>query len=211
MRFLGLASVAAVLAIAGVSAASTLRGRGTSETTSEGTVVSDARPAKAVTKAVPQAVAPVIQQSAPAASLPETTKAAEPTPAPSATLNRATTRGGFVLVEGSTQLTDSIYATRAGDSVVVNFDAFGFRTRRPDKIEQSLRLTLPMIFGKMATASIDTTSTGTLVTTRDVVGELARDGMRVKLDNGAIAHIRVLTRIVSDGPIAIGYLTTIER
>jgi hypothetical protein len=49
------------------------------------------------------------------------------------------------------------------------------------------------------------------VTERDVVGVLASNGMRVKLDNGATAHIRILTRIVSDGPIAIGYLTTIER
>jgi hypothetical protein len=63
----------------------------------------------------------------------------------------------------------------------------------------------------MATASVDTMAAGTFVTERDVVGALARDGMRVKLDNGAIARIRVLTRIVSDGPIAIGYLTTIER
>ena len=63
----------------------------------------------------------------------------------------------------------------------------------------------------MATASIDTMTPGAFVANRDVVGQLARDGMRVKLDNGAIAHIRVLTRIVSDGPIASGYLATIER
>jgi hypothetical protein len=207
MQFLGLASVAAVLAIAGVSAASTLRNRSTSETTSEGTVVPETRPPKATAKPAVQKPAPVVQQSA---SAPETT-APTPPPSPVAAPASALPRGGYVLVEGRTQLTDSIYATRTGDSVVVNFDAFGFRTRRPDKIEQSLRLTLPMLFGKMATSSIDTVGAGGLVTSRDVIGELARDGMRVKLDNGAIAHIRVLTRIVSDGPIAIGYLTTIER
>ena len=118
---------------------------------------------------------------------------------------------GYVLVEGRTRLTDSIFAVRTGDSVVVNFDAFGYRTRRSAKLEQSLRLTLPMVFGKMAIASIDTVAVGDLVTSKDVVGDRATNGMRVKLDNGATAHIRVLTRIVSDGPIAIGYLTTIER
>jgi hypothetical protein len=116
-----------------------------------------------------------------------------------------------VLVEGRTRLADSIYAMRAGDSVVVNFDAYGFRTRRAIKLEQSLRLTLPMVFGRMATASLDTVGQGGFVTNRDVVGALAGEGMRLTLDNGALVRIRVLTRVVSDGPIAIGYLATIER
>jgi hypothetical protein len=211
MQFLGFASIAGVLVVAGVSAASTLRNStATSETTSEGTVVSEpkATPAKSTARSVSaaKAIAPVVQQSAeksfaPAAPL------ATPTPAPA----RPVSNAGYVLVEGRTQLTDSVFAVRSGDSVVVNFDAFGFRTRRSSKLEKSLRLTLPMVFGKMAIASIDTIAAGELVTSKDVIGELANDGMRVKLDNGATAHIRVLTRVVSDGPIAIGYLTTIER
>src|SRR3954465_10132763 len=60
MQFLGLASVAGVLTVAGVSAASTLRGR-TSETTSGGTVVSDASPAKAAAKPVAPKQEPVVQ------------------------------------------------------------------------------------------------------------------------------------------------------
>ena len=208
MQFLGLASIAAVLVVAGVSAASTLRNN-TSETTSEGTVV--AEPKAAPGKAAPKATVTkpsVVQQSAEKPVAPVTAApVAAPTPAPA----RPVSNAGYVLVEGRTQLTDSIVAILTGDSVVVNFDAFGFRTRRSSKLEQSLRLTLPMVFGKMAIASIDTIAVGQLVTNKDVVGELATNGMRVKLDNGATAHIRVLTRTVSDGPIAIGYLTTIER
>lgn len=211
MQFLGLASIAAVLVVAGVSAASTLRNTNTSETTSEGTVVSEPKtvPAKAAPKATAtKQSAPVVQQSAekpvaPVAAAP----VAAPTPAPA----RPVANAGYVLVEGRTRLTDSIFAVRTGDSVIVNFDAFGFRTRRSSKLEQSLRLTLPMVFGRTAIASIDTIAVGELVTSKDVIGELATNGMRVKLDNGATAHIRVLTRTVSDGPIAIGYLTTIER
>ena len=215
MQFLGLASIAGVLAIAGVSAASTLRNQGTAETTSEGSVITASKPPKTTPSAPKQSseptVAPVVQQSletpppvtdpAPIATAP----AADPAPA------RVATHGGFAIVEGRTQLADSVYAIREGDSVIVNFDAFGFRTRRATKLEQSLRLTLPLVFGRMATASVDTMAAGTFVTERDVVGALARDGMRVKLDNGAVAHIRILTRVVSNGPIAIGYLTTIER
>jgi hypothetical protein len=215
MQFLGLASVAGVLAIAGVSAASTLRNRSGQTSTSEGTVVPESTPpnraagAKSITaQPAEQKQVSVVQQSTTPPAKPDsvtTPRVTAPSPAAPAP------HGGFVLVEGRTQLADSIYAMRTGDSVVVNFDAYGFRTRRPDRIEQSLRLTLPLVYGKMATASIDTVKPGTFVTSHDVIGELARDGMRVKLDNGATAHVRVLTRTVSDGPIAIGYLMTIER
>src|SRR3954468_11278326 len=102
MQFLGLASVAAVLAIAGVSAASTLRGRGTSETTSGGTVISDAGATKTkmVTRPVAPKVAPVVQQSAAVTPPPET---ATPAPAPASAPTSPLPRGGFVLVEGRTQ------------------------------------------------------------------------------------------------------------
>ena len=207
MQFLGLASVVAVLTIAGVSAASTLRN--THETTSEGNVAPETTPAPTTkTPITPVAQAPVVQQQSVPAPVRDT---AVPKTEPAPVVARPATRAGFVLVEGRTQLTDSITATRTGDSVVVNFDAYGFRTRRSDKLENTLRTTLPLVFGKTATASVDTMSAGSLVTEHDVVGDLAKNGMRVKLDNGAIAHIRVLTRSVSDGPIAIGYLAIIER
>ena len=219
MQFLGLASVAAVLTIAGVSAASTLRSQQTSETTSEGSLASDARPPKsqpvAAAKEPVTKPASVVQQSSEPTS-PASSESVAPnpstTPAPAPVVTTPAPRGGFVIVEGRTQLSDSVFAVRTGDSVIVNFDAYGYRTRRSTKLEISLRETLPLVFGRMATASIDTVSAGAFVADRDVIGELARDGMRVKLDNGAVAHIRVLTRIVSDGrPIAIGYLATLER
>ena len=97
------------------------------------------------------------------------------------------------------------------DSVIVNFDTFGNRTRRSDKIENALRLTMPMVFGKMATASFDTLKAGQLVTNHDVIGSLASQGMNLTLDNGAVVHLRVLTRVGRDGPLAVGYLATITR
>lgn len=209
IQFLGLASVAALVGVAGVSFASTLRTRD-AVTTSEGTVV-DTKPAartKSPAKAPAPKSEPVVQQSS---SAPVAAPVTPPVATPDAAPTRPAPRGGYVLVEGRTQLADSVYAMRAGDSVVVNFDAYGFRTRRPDKLEQSLRLTLPMVFGRMATASLDTVAKGGFVTNRDVVGALAAEGMHVTLDNGAMVRIRVLTRVVSDGPIAIGYLAILER
>lgn len=202
MQFLGLASIAAVVGVAGVSAASTLRNRTPEVATSEGTVsVPESRPATPA-KAAEASPVPVVLQSAPA-------PVAE-TPVPVAAA-RPFSGGGFVLVEGRTKLTDSIYAVRSGDSVIVNFDAFGFRTRRPDKIEGTLRLTLPMIFGRMATAGLDTIKTGQLLTNRDVVGTLASAGMPLTLHNGAKVRIRTLTRVGRDGALAVGYLALIER
>jgi hypothetical protein len=208
MQFLGLASVAAIIGVAGVGAASTLRNSETAENTSEGSVSVAEKGAATAAKTAPPKTAPstVVLQSAVSA---DTTPV--PEPAPIVALPRPATRGGFVLVEGQTQLTDSIYAIRAGDSVLVNFDRFGYRTRRPDKFETSLRETLPLVFGRTATAFIDTLKPGQLVLNRDVVGELADGGMIVTLDNGAEIRIRVLTRVGRDGELAIGYLTTITR
>ena len=206
MQFLGLASIVAILGVAGASAASSLR-NGT-ETTSAGSItVQEKRPATAA-KVSPSktAAAPVVQQ---AAAPPVATPAPDTTPAVVAP--RPAARGGFVLVEGQTQLTDSIYAIRSGDSVIVNFDRFGYRTRRSDKLETSLRATLPLIYGRSATAFIDTLKPGHLVTERDVVGTLATAGMLVTLDNGTEVRVRVLTRTGRDGELAIGYLTTIAR
>jgi hypothetical protein len=211
MQFLGIGSVAAIVGVAGVGAASTLRGGGDATVTTSAGNVAASTPRRtngpAPKTPAPKAVA-VVQQSAPAPAATADTQPSTPAPAPA---RPAAPRGGFALVEGKTQLTDSIFAMRTGDSVVVNFDAYGFRTRRSTKLEQSLRLTLPMIFGKMATASLDTLDAGGIVMNRDVIGSLATEGMRLTLDNGATVRIRVLTRPVTGGPIAIGYLATIER
>jgi hypothetical protein len=195
MQFLALGAVGGLLGIAGVGAASTLRDRHESVETSGGSVVTETKPAaKAATKQVEPSV---IQASS--------------TPAPAPVVSQPVVRHGFALVEGRTPLTDSIYATRVGDSVIVNFDAQGYRTRRPEKLERTLRLTLPMVYGKSVTQSFDTVKAGELVTSKDVIGELATTGMRIVLDNGASARLRVLTRTGRDGPLAVGYITIVER
>lgn len=202
MQFLGLASVVALIGVAGLGAASTLRKQPDVTATSEGNVALETRAPKAQASRPAPTAPVVVQQAEPPAPVDSTPVATPARPAP---------RGGFVLVEGRTQLTDSIYATRTGDSVIVNFDTFGNRTRRSDKIENALRVTMPMVFGKMATASFDTLKAGQLVTNRDVIGSLASQGMSVTLDNGAVVHLRVLTRVGRDGPLAVGYLATIAR
>lgn len=196
----------AILAVAGVGAASTLRGNKPDVTATSGgnVALGDAESATRPKTTVPKV--PVVLQ-APAPAPVENATVAAPTPAPA----RPASRGGFVLVEGRTQLADSIYAIRAGDSVIVSFDAYGFRTGRATKLEGTLRLTLPMVFGKMATANLDTVQANQLVTNRDVTGALAGSGMAIPLANGATARIRTLVRVGRDGPLAIGYLATIDR
>jgi hypothetical protein len=201
MQLLALGAVGGLLGVAGVSAASTLRDRHDAVTeTSGGTVGAEAKHA-AETK---RAVVPVSKPAEPAVVQASSTPA--PAPAASHSVKR-----GFAIVEGRTSLTDSIYAMRSGDSVIVNFDAQGYRTRRPDKLERSLRLTLPLVYGRSVTQSFDTVKAGELVTSKDVIGELATTGMKIALDNGTIVHLRVLTRTGRDGPLAVGYVTLVER
>src|ERR1043165_2535260 len=86
MQFLGLASVVAVLAIAGVSAASTLRNHSTSDAISEGTGAPEQRKAGggAAENPAPKSAA-LVQRPAPAPQPPPRETAATPAPATAAT------------------------------------------------------------------------------------------------------------------------------
>lgn len=217
MQFLGIASVAALIGVAGIGAASTLRDKKQPDViaTGEGSVsLGDSRAAIRPSAPGPVVTTPAVElQSTPAVSdsTPVAAPAPTPTPVTPAPVARPAARAGYILVEGKTQLTDSIYAIRAGDSVIVNFDAQGYRTRRSDKFEATILATLPLVVGKMATAGFDTVKKGQLVSNRDVTGALAGEGMRVTLSNGSTVRLRALTRVVPSGPLVIGYLAVIDR
>ena len=208
MRVLGLGSVVAIIGVAGVGAASTLRDRSgapVTETSSgnvmlkqEGRGTAPRRPPATV----PQGIPTPPSTAGAATATPARVVAPTSTPAP---------RGGFVLIEGRTKLTDSIYALRTGDSVIVNFDTQGNRTRRADRFERLVRSTLPLVYGKLATSRIDSIPAGTLLPSRDIIGALQSKGMRLTLENGATITVRPLTRVGRDGVLAVAYLTIVER
>ena len=120
-------------------------------------------------------------------------------------------KGVSLLGQGRTTLTDSIYAVRTGDSVLVNFDTQGNRTRRADKFEQMLRTTLPLVYGRRITSSLDSVPTGSLLPSRDIVGELTSQGVHLMLDNGLRISLWPQTRASADGPLVVAYRVVVER
>ncbi len=131
-------------------------------------------------------------------------------PAPATPLVSAP-KAASLLGQGRTTLTDSIYAVRSGDSVLVNFDTHGNRTRRADKFEQMLRTTLPLVYGRRVTSSLGSVPTGALLPSRDVVGELTSQGVHLTLDNGVKISLWPQTRPSADGPLVVAYRVVVER
>jgi hypothetical protein len=205
MRGLALAFVVGIVGIAGVGTASAWRGRDSSvvSATSSGSVTAVKDPivspqgASAVARSTPAAAAP----STPAPAVP-TAVAPAPRPAP---------RGGSTLAQGRTSLTDSVFAVRDGDSVIVNFDTQGNRTRRADKFETMIRTTLPMVYGRLATSTLDSVPTGSLLPSKDLLGALREEGLQLTLDDGTKIRVWTRVRVGRDGPLVVAYRTVVER
>lgn len=213
MRFLGLASVAGIIGVAGVAGAITIRGGDGSKVTDSPGNVTLKQEGKAKPRAqhMPRPLAPV-----PAAPTAATADPVDSEPHPAVTAPAPppvvhTAGAGTLLGEGRTALTDSIYALRSGDSVTVNFDTHGNRTGRADKFEHMVRETLPLVYGRRNTASMDSVPMGFLLPSRDVTGELTTRGMHLTLDNGVKIALWPRTRPTSDGPLVVSYLIVVER
>jgi hypothetical protein len=212
MRFFGLVSVVGIIAIAAAAGAITLRGGGSAGATEtsagnvslrqEGTKAAANRPSRG-----PRPLTPTPARTV-AASQPETTTTVSKADAAAVS---APAKGGSLLGQGRTTLTDSIYAVRTGDSVLVNFDTQGNRTRRADKFEQMLRTTLPLVYGRRITSALDSVPTGLLLPSRDVVGDLTSQGVHLMLDNGLRISLWPQTRPSADGPLVVAYRVVVER
>ena len=213
MRFLGLVSVIGIIGIAGAAGAITLRGgspTGATETRGGNVSLRQEGRSKATgarTSHVPRQLMPTPARTvATETPVPDAALSAPETPTPSAPPKAASLLG-----QGRTTLTDSIYAVRTGDSVLVNFDTHGNRTRRADKFEQMLRTTLPLVYGRRITSSLESVPAGSLLPSRDIVGELTSQGVHLTLDNGVKISLWPQTRSSADGPLVVAYRVVLER
>lgn len=170
------------------------------------------------------ASAPVLQQGAPAvATPPPTDSAAKVTPVPAATAvtvvnaDSASTRPtasfavGPVLPQGRTDLPDSLFATRSGDTVVVHFDTSPARTRRADKFESIVRRTLDAVYGPIADTTLAAVPEGHLVAPNELLTSLPSRGIHLAGPHGARLVIWPETRPGRDGPLIVAYRTIVER
>jgi hypothetical protein len=141
---------------------------------------------------------------------PTVSTAATPAPAPAAA--PATQTPVAILVsEGRTDLTEILIAERAGDSLVVDFDAPATRTRRRDKFEAVVRQTLPMIYGAPVDSVLRTIPEGGIVGNVDLLDELPKRGIHLPLGNGSTLDLWPETRPGQDGPLVVSYWARVKR
>jgi hypothetical protein len=132
--------------------------------------------------------------------------------APAAPIVPATQPSVAILVsEGRTDLTESLIAERAGDSLVVDFDTPETRTRRRDKFEAVVRRTLPMIYGAPVDSVLRTIPDGGIVGSVDLLDGLPKRGVHLPLGDGSTLDLWPETRPGQDGPLVVSYWARIKR
>lgn len=154
---------------------------------------------------------PVVHDSVSAA----TTLAQDPAPAAavadSATAKRAIAPLQTVLAFGRTDLEDSLFAMRMGDTVVVHFDTSPTRTRRADKFERTVRQTLRVVYGPIADTLLATVPEGRLAAPNELLSSLPTRGIHLATPDGRRIGLWPETRPGQDGPLVVAYRTLVER
>lgn len=172
------------------------------------------------------AAAPVMQQGAPAAAAAAVVDSASrpsnavgtiaasvavadstPKPAPKPAAPSLAT----LLPPGRTDLIDSLFAERRGDTVVVHFDTSPARTRRADKFETIVRQTLKVVYGPAADSMLAAVPVGRLTAPNELLTTLPSRGIHLTAPGGARVGIWPETRQGRDGLLAVAYRTTVER
>ena len=159
--------------------------------------------------------------TAPAATVPATPAPTQATPTPAtptpivdSTPARApapTPLVGPIVPHGRTDLPDSLFAVRRGDTVVVNFDTGPARTRRADKFETLVRRTLPAVFGPLADTLLAAVPSGKLASAKELVTTLPKRGIRLQGAHGPRLALWPETHPGRDGPLVFAYRTVIEK
>jgi len=114
-----------------------------------------------------------------------------------------------VVAEGQTALRDGVSAERAANSVTVRFDMPMVRTRRRDKFERIVRVTLPQVYGPAADTVLAGIPEGNLAQSGDLLTELPTRGIRLPLASGHTLVLWPETRPGQDGPLVIAYRSTV--
>ncbi|HEY2375684.1 MAG TPA: hypothetical protein VGH98_06875 [Gemmatimonadaceae bacterium] len=155
-------------------------------------------PAQVVTDSAPHAPATTVAVAAPAAIAQDS--ASKPAPL-----------FGPIIPQGRTDLQDSLYAVRRGETVVVNFDTGPARTRRADKFESVVRQTLHVVYGPVADTLLAAVPSGKLVLASELVTTLPRRGIHFQGAHGPKLALWPVTRPGHNGLLVFAYRTVVER
>ena len=116
-----------------------------------------------------------------------------------------------VIAEGRTELQNGMYAVRNGDTVVVHFDTPEARTRRPEKFEQIVRATLPVVHGAAAASLLAGIATDNLVGPGETITEPGSTRISLRGADGSSLSVVPQTRPGRDGPLVVAYRVTPAR
>lgn len=116
-----------------------------------------------------------------------------------------------VLAPGRTELADSMFAVRSGDTVIVHFDTSPLRTRRADKFERIVRQTLTTVYGPVADTLLATVPDGRLAAPGELVSVLPARGVHLATASGRRVGLWPETRPGRDGPLVVSYRALVER
>jgi hypothetical protein len=114
-----------------------------------------------------------------------------------------------VIAEGRSELRDSIFALRQGATVEVQFDRPMARTRRPEKFERIVRMTLPLVYGAAADSLLVRMRDGEIAAAGDLLAELPERGLHWPVGNGMMMSLYPVTRPGQDGPLVVTYRVSV--
>ena len=140
----------------------------------------------------------VVQASSPAAPQPERET-------PKAPASVAAVKLEPKIAEGRRELADSMFAVRDGEEVTVHFDTETLRTRYDWKFERVVRSTLPIVFGSVVRAALDSIPEGQLAAGGDLLTELPTRGIDLAIGEGQTLRVWPVTRPGQDGPLVVAY------
>ena len=114
-----------------------------------------------------------------------------------------------VIAEGRSELRDSLYAMRAGSNIEVYFDRPMARTRRADKFEHIVRVTLPQLYGANADSVLARISEGQMASATELLTVLPERGLHWPVGNGMTMSLYPVTRPGQDGPLVVTYRVSV--
>jgi hypothetical protein len=159
--------------------------------------------------AAPATRTPMVSAATASAATRTSAPASTPSSRPPAAAARAAAPVNPAIVLGRTDLPDSAVALRSDSDVVVSFDVTMVRTRRPDKFEQFVRKTLPLIYGGAAREALSKIPQGGLASQGDLLADLPQKGMRIPVGYEWVIRLLPETRPGQDGPIVVRYRASV--
>jgi hypothetical protein len=199
-RVLAAALTLGVVAVLGVSAASSLRDHRTRVLAAAGQLAPSAPAAPVPTSAPPPPPSTSSDSSLGVVS----TAAAAPAEPARPDLSP-------IIAEGRSELAESTYAVRTGDTVRVVFDTELGRTRRPEKFERIVRETLSAVYGPAADSGLAMIRPGALAEAGDLLTDLPMRGVEIPLPDGRSLALWPETRQGRDGPLVVRYRAVVRQ